>query len=415
MVAKKTPETKRILVICQHFWPESFRINDICDSFIEQGYEVDVLCGIPNYPKGEFYEGYSYFKNRSQKHNGIHIRRAFEIPRGKSSNLEIFLNNISFALAGMLYVPRLLTKKYDQVFMYQLSPVLMAFPGILVGMLKKIPTSMWVIDPWPESLYSFLPIKNTFLRKVITVVSHWHYRHVDKIIVLSDRARRAMLQTTGHPEENIIMLPMACEKVYEERPTDQKLARRFDRSFNIVFAGTITPILSFETVLEATALLKKRGYTNIKWIIIGDGMARQWLEAEVAKLGLGKNFSFEGFKSIQDIPKYTTNVADALFSSLVRNEFLEGTIPAKIPSYLAAGKPIILSMNGAAPELIEKIGCGLSSPAENAPALADNIEKLYTMPKRERQQMGKKAWDYHVRYFERNVVMKTLVDFMERR
>ena len=51
---------KRILVVSQHFWPEPFRINDIVEGFVEDGLEVDVLCGLPNYPKGEWFSGYKY-------------------------------------------------------------------------------------------------------------------------------------------------------------------------------------------------------------------------------------------------------------------------------------------------------------------------------------------------------------------
>lgn len=91
-----TPPKKKILVICQHFWPESFRINDICEAFVEKGFKVDVLCGIPNYPTGKFFEGYSWFRNRKQVYHGCRIYRAFEIKRGSNTNLRIFLNYMSF-------------------------------------------------------------------------------------------------------------------------------------------------------------------------------------------------------------------------------------------------------------------------------------------------------------------------------
>ncbi len=49
----------QILVVTQHFWPENFRINDIVEGFVQDGLDVDVLCGLPNYPKGEWFPGYS--------------------------------------------------------------------------------------------------------------------------------------------------------------------------------------------------------------------------------------------------------------------------------------------------------------------------------------------------------------------
>jgi len=403
---------QRILVVCQHFWPESFRLNDVCDYFVEQGFAVDVLCGIPNYPKGKFYENYTYVKNRKQQHNGVNIRRVFEIPRGQNSNFGIFLNNISFSIASLFHIPRLLMKKYDRIFIYQLSPVMMAAPGIIIGKLKKVPITMWVIDPWPESLFSFLPINNQFLRKVATVVSHWHYRHVDKLVLLSDRMRDKMIEITHFDKSRVIMLPQACEKLYEEQPKDPQLSKRFRGGFNITFAGVITPILSFQTVVAAATTLHERGYTDINWIIIGDGMAREWLETVVAKHKLSEHFFFEGFLPKEEIPRYTTNATDLLLSTLVKSDFLEATVPAKITSYFAAGKPIVLGMDGAAHDLINKVGCGFAGPAEDVSALADNIEKIYKMSKSERAILGKKAHDYYYENFERNIVMKKLLEFM---
>jgi colanic acid biosynthesis glycosyl transferase WcaI len=406
---------QKILVICQHFWPESFRLNDVCDYFIEQGYEVDVLCGIPNYPKGIFFDGYGYFKNRKQIHDGINVERVFEIPRGNGSNTKIILNNLSFSMASIFHIPKLLTRKYDKIIIYQLSPVMMSIAGIILGKIKRIETTMWVIDLWPENLFSYLRIRSKLAKKVATIVSHWHYKKVDKIVATSDSMRGKLLDASGISPNKIITLPQACEKIYENEIPDKKLAKRFKNGFNILFTGTITPILSFDTVLKAASSLRKKGYDDINWIIVGDGMSRKWLESEVRKLGLDRNFFFEGLKPKEEIPRYTTNVADALFSSLVKDEQLEVTVPAKIMSYLAAGKPIILSMDGEASNLINnKIQCGYASPAEDWESLSKNIEKMYKLSPTLKDKMGKKAKIYHLKYFERNVVMNKLEVFVQK-
>ena len=54
----------KILVVSQYFWPEDFRINDICKGLIEEGHEVEVLTGMPNYPYGKIYDGYSFFNKK---------------------------------------------------------------------------------------------------------------------------------------------------------------------------------------------------------------------------------------------------------------------------------------------------------------------------------------------------------------
>ena len=94
--------SKHILVITQYFYPEQFRINDICQEWIKRGYRVTVLTGIPNYPQGKFYNGYSITKKRKEIWNGIEIIRIPIIARGKSS-LRLILNYYSFVISGWFW------------------------------------------------------------------------------------------------------------------------------------------------------------------------------------------------------------------------------------------------------------------------------------------------------------------------
>jgi len=402
---------KRILVVCQHFWPESFRINDICDFFVEQGCEIDVLCGIPNYPEGRFFPGYSYFRNKKQQHRGLHIRRAMEIPRGGNSNLRIFLNYISFPLASLFHVPGLLTKKYDRIFIYQLSPVMMSIAGILVGRVRKTETTMYVLDLWPENLFSVLNVKSRFLRSLARKVSYWHYRKVDKIIAISEKMKSQLHEITGLPGDRIIFIPQCCEKFYEEDVIDEQLSQRFASGFNIVFAGNISPAQSFETVIEAASKLKREGYDDINWIIVGDGMSRGWLENTVKAKGLENDFFFEGYKPVTEIPKYHT-IADALLACLVKSELLDCTIPAKVMSYFAAGRPMLLAMDGEAQRLVNDIGCGLAGDSGDSASLYENIKELYRLSGEQRGLMGAKGRAYHFQHFERDANLKRLYDFI---
>ena len=109
-----------ILFISQHYWPENFRSTDLCEGLVERGYNVDVLCGIPNYPKGFFFKGYSYLSKRREIYNKVKIHRVFEIPRRGNNNLMIFINYISFPIASLFHLPRLLFKKYDKILIIKL-------------------------------------------------------------------------------------------------------------------------------------------------------------------------------------------------------------------------------------------------------------------------------------------------------
>ena len=405
---------KRILIIGQHFWPESFRINDIADYLAnDKGYSVDVLCGIPNYPSGKFTKNYGYFKNRTQKHNNINIRRVFEIPRGNNSNLRIFLNYITYPVASLFHLPRLLTKKYDSIFIYQLSPVMMALPGVLLGKLTHTETTMYVLDMWPENLYSVIDIKSPLLRKIALTTSNWYYKNVDKLIVLSETMRTALIEKTNISPDKIVVIPQVAEKLYETPIHDKDLHRRFRDKFVVLFTGNISPAQSFDTMIEAAEILKRKSYHDIHWLIVGDGMSKKDVIKIIKKRGLDETFTFEGFKPTTDIPKYTER-ADLLVGCLVKSDLLEATIPAKVFSYIAAAKPIVLSMDGEVQDLINnKINGGFAGQTEDASLLAKNIERIYKMSQVERNKFTVRLKSYHDKHLKRDDAFEMLTDFIE--
>jgi len=403
--------SKRILVVSQHFWPESFRINDICDGFIEYGLEVDVLCGIPNYPTGQFFNGYGLTKSRRQNKNGIKIRRCFEIKRENNSNIRIFLNYMSFPISSLFSLPYLLRQKYEKIFMYQTSPVMMTLTGILLGKLKRIETTMYVLDLWPENLYSVLKIKNKMLKKFAFRASSWYYHKTDKLIANSQRLLEILKERTNKEDKKITYIPHFCEKIYETSVPDNELSTRFSETFNLIFTGNISPAQSFETVIRAAKKLVNNGYSDIRWIIVGTGMSREWLEGEVQKEGLNECFIFVGQVSTAEIPKYT-QIADGLFACLTKSDLLECTLPAKIFSYYAAGKPMIFAMDGEVQQIIKTSKAGYAVNSEDYEGFANAIIKLYQAEDGERTVMGEHAKDYYNKYFERNMNMEKLIGFM---
>lgn len=89
---------KKILFVCQYFYPETFRGNDIAFHLVEEGHDVHVVTGIPNYPKGKFFPGYGLFKKRHEVINGVRVTRLPLVPRGEDNKIMLMLNFFSFLL-----------------------------------------------------------------------------------------------------------------------------------------------------------------------------------------------------------------------------------------------------------------------------------------------------------------------------
>lgn len=407
-----TDKKYRILIVGQHYWPETFRISDIAEGLVERGYEVEVLCGTPNYPAGKFFDGYGFFKKKTEIHNGVKITRVPEIPRGNNSNFRIFINFISFPFFALFYVPFFLFKKYDRVLAYQLSPVFMSFPAILLAKLKHKPLYFYVCDFWPHSLFSILDIKNPFLRKLVTRMSYWHYRRSDGIIGVFKGMQERFVSDVGIAKEKTLYIPQAPEKIYETEAHDKNLEKRFAGTFNIVFAGNINPAQCFDVITQAAKLAKDKITKDIKYIILGDGMSRKWLEEEVRKLGLEEQFAFEGLKPVTEVPKYQS-IASATIVALSKSSLFEYGIPAKVYSYMPAGKPIVAAMDGEGQRLINTLAkCGICVDSGDIIGLANGIISLVNMKPEDRKKMGKRGKDYYLKHFEREHNLTRLIEFV---
>ncbi|WP_018758684.1 glycosyltransferase family 4 protein [Paenibacillus terrigena] len=403
--------TKKILVICQHFWPEEFRINDITKSLVELGYEVDVICGIPNYPQGKCFEGYSLFKQRQEEYEGVKVYRSFLIPRGSGNALQVLLNYITFPIFSLLQLFKLRKRNYDKIMVYQLTPVFMAFPALIARRMFKKETYLYILDLWPESLFSVYNYNSSIYKVLFTKISNSLYRRFDYFMTTSNGIKSLIQERYQISENRVLYLPNWAEEIYEEKRQDPELQNKFAGTFNVMFAGNIGPAQSFETIIMAAKVCKDNGYTNIKWIIVGDGMTRKWAEDRASEIGVAEVMDFVGRKPMANMPEYY-DVASVMLVSLVKSELFSITLPAKIQSYLAAGKPILASLDGEGGMIIAESNSGLVSASEDYISLAENVKKMSLLTDDELNQLGTNGYEYYRSNFRKNGLIKKLTSFM---
>lgn len=403
------PSQKKILVVTQHFWPENFRINDIVEGFLQDGIAVDVLCGLPNYPKGEWFPGYSAAGPFEEEWHGARLYRCKEVPRRGNTSVNIFLNYVSWPWYAAHALHRL-PGRYDAVFCFNTSPVLMCWPAIRYAKKHHIPFTNYVLDIWPENLYSVLNVKNKALRAIAQGVSDALYKKADRLIAMSEPLQQRLCQRTGMPPQKVAVIPQYCEDFYAVPQPDAALQAQFGGRFNLVFTGTFTPAQSLETVITAVQDARSRGADMLHLLLVGDGMSRAALEAKVKELHAEDAVTFYGSVPATDIPKFTA-LADALIVCLSDSPDLGLTVPAKVASYMAAGKPVLASMDGAGNAAVAAAG-GLSSPACDAAALADNLLVLTRMDAAQRAAMGQSAKEYYLAHYRRSELLRKLEHFI---
>jgi glycosyltransferase involved in cell wall biosynthesis len=139
---------------------------------------------------------------------------------------------------------------------------------------------------------------------------------------------------------------------------------------------------------------------DIHWVFLGDGSRREWLVAEVARRGLQSSVHLVDRQPLQAMPAWFSTV-DAVLVSLDKDPILSLTIPSKVQSYLAAGVPILASLDGAGARVVEESGAGFVSPARDAAGLAANAQRMAALPAEERAALGARGRAHYARSFSR--------------
>lgn len=393
----------KILVITQYFWPEEFRVNDICIGLKEFGHEVEILTGLPNYPKGKIFEGYSYFKRGSREYKGMKVMRVGIVPRGNNNFIMLFLNYLSFMISASIRIIPLIFRRYDRIFVFQVSPLTTAIPAIILSKLKKIPSYIYVQDLWPETLYSIVNISNKYLRRIMKKVCNLIYKSFDKLLIASKGYEEIFLKD-GVKKSKIEYLPQWAEDLYLSESIEED-----NHEFTLTFAGNIGKAQSVNTIIEAANLAKKD--KDIKWNIIGDGSELKNIKELVEKYSLQNTVKILGRKPLSEMPKYFSK-SDVLIVTLKNEDILKVTLPAKVQSYMASGKPILASINGEGSRVIREADCGLVCEAEDYVNLYKNAIELYKLGEEKRRILGGNGRKYFNNNFTREKLLNKLEEII---
>lgn len=397
----------KLLLVSQYFWPESFRINEVVQALKDEGVDVVVLTGQPNYPQGETYKGYRWWRVQTDWHEGIEVIRVPLLPRGKRSALGLVLNYFSFVFFASVCGPWLLRRRtIDKVLVFGTSPILQAIPAILLARLKRAQLITWVQDLWPESLSAAGYVKNRRVLALVEKLVRWIYRSNDLLLVQSKAFVAPVQGMSG--STSVRYHPNPGDFAFSDSQAFKAEAPVFAGNFSVVFAGNLGTVQALETVLDAAELLIEDPDTSI--VLVGDGSRADWVKTEINRRGLA-NVKMPGRFPLSMMPAIMKN-SSVMLVSLIRSEIMGQTVPSKIQAYLAAGKPIIAALDGEGARVVLEAGAGVACPAEDAVALAQAIRALKNSPSGVLQEMGKKARCYYDENFEPRRLARQMIDHL---
>jgi glycosyltransferase involved in cell wall biosynthesis len=295
-------------------------------------------------------------------------------------------------------------KEFNILFVYAPSPVIQAIPAIFLGWLKGCPVVLWVQDLWPESLAATGYVQNHTILKVIEWIVCFIYRHTDLILVQS----RAFIEPVRvlASDKPIAYYPNSVDDTFAiPAKGELPMVAGLSEGFSVMFAGNIGSAQAVEVIVEATSLLKE--YTDIHFVILGEGSRWEWMRQEVRRRELN-NLHLPGRFPVENMPGFMQK-ASALLVTLADQEIFNATIPSKVQAYLAAGRPILACLNGEGANLIMEAGAGLAVPAEDGRALADAVLRMYHMSSEERESMGERGRLFYKQHFVHDMLVDQLI------
>lgn len=401
----------KVLLVTQYFYPENFKSNDIAFELAKRGYDVDVLTGIPNYPEGRYYKGFGLFKKRVEKINGVRVYRSFQFSRGQNKQWRLALNYLSFAFFASIWALFLsLYKHYDCVIVHAPSPIIQALPAVLVKKLQRIPLYLWVLDLWPEALQSGGGIQNKQILSTIENVVKFIYNNSTNILISSEEFKTPILRK-GNYNKKIEYFPNWSDDLLL-MPQNHKIPS-LPKGFIIMIAGNLGISQDLEAVLKAAIELKDD--KNIKWVLVGDGSKKRWIDEAIAENNLQDNVFTLGRFPFEALPTFFKSANALLLTLSGEYSDLKLVVPARLQSYMAAGRPVLGMIDGAGADLIRKANCGYVVNSGDYISLVSTIQKKVFTDLEAFEKLGSNGRKYFEKHFQKEKCIDHLCEIIKKK
>jgi glycosyltransferase involved in cell wall biosynthesis len=179
-------------------------------------------------------------------------------------------------------------------------------------------------------------------------------------------ARQALLAAEGPRPETVVVLENGVD-LERFRDIPPLPARPDAAEMRIGVLANLRPVKGLDVLVRAASLLRDRRPRAV-FEVAGEGELRADLERQAAAEGLAGRFVLRG--GVADVPGFLAGLDVAVLCS-----HAEGMSNALL-EYMAAGRPIVATVVGAAAELIEDGVHGLLVPPGDAARLASAIGRL---------------------------------------
>jgi colanic acid biosynthesis glycosyl transferase WcaI len=367
-----------ILLVSTYFRPDiastGVLMTYLAEDLAGLGHNVTVLTTLPHYDTGKIWESYRSKLFYRHKHGPINVYRLYVyVPRRKDALPGRLLNYATFNALSVL-VGTLIGK--PDVVLAPSPPLTNGLSADLISRARRIPFVYNVQDIYPDIAIRMGVMTNPRAIAFFRRVEQYIYHRAATLAVISEGFRRNLV-SKGVPPQKVKVIPNFIDTEFVvplPRHNGFSSRQNLDNKFIILFAGNIGFSQGLENVLEAAAQL--RDQRDILFLIVGNGAVKPHLRNYAQELDLG-NVRFLPFQAHEVVPEMYASSDVCLIP--LRKGFAAESMPCKIYTITAAGRPLIASVDKDSDthHFVREAQCGLWVEPENSDALAEAILNLY--------------------------------------
>ena len=367
----------RILVVTQCFYPDIYAVNDIVEEMVKRGHKVTVLTGLPDYTTSKIPPEYRHGKRRHEHYKGADVYRVQTIARHHGP-IWRSLNYLSFVVTGSFRAwTQDFTKTeagFDVIYVWEVSPVTMAVPAIRLAKRYRKPLFLYCMDIWPECVKAMGINERNLAFPIIHAWSRLIYNACDHIAVSSKPFFTYLEKMNRVPLSRMSYLPQYADDALLR----SDFTKQPDGHADFLFIGNIGKAQKLDCLIRAMSVFREKKddssseANKVTLHIVGGGSDEERIRELAHRLGLTDRIRFYGPKHAAEAAQYYKK-ADVCVLTLDGSTHIGDTLPGKLQTYMAAGKPVIAAANGATKEIIEESRCGICTPAGDDRALGEAL------------------------------------------
>ena len=403
----------RILLIHQYFKESDItggaRFNEMTRVWKELGHEITVIAGDLDGQSSE--KRLEYKKNfiTRKMQDGIEVFRCNVSESYNKNFLGRLWGYFSFVISGTWAGIFRVKGKYD-IIVVTSPPLFVGITAFILSKFKRTPFVFEIRDLWPESAIDTGIITNKWIIKFAYWFEAFIYRKAKKINVLTPAFYTKLVETKKVSPNKIIEIPNAADfEISDEllNSFDVDAFRKdkgWENKFVITYVGAHGVANGLHQIIQTAEILKE---TNVLFVLVGDGMKKKELMAQVKSLTLD-NVVFYDPVPKKEVLKFVL-ASDMGASVLMKNDTFKTVYSNKTFDYMSCKKPILMAIDGVSRELVEKAGAGIFVEPENPIDFSNKI-KLYLDNNSLIAVQGESGYQYAKQNFDRVVLAKKYID-----